>query len=153
MPDTHTGWRLRIFWGLWQGDASVLATQFAERNTYLYGGRGFGTCQGARLESRNSSSLAPVPCDQLGTPRPRQQVTVDLRGHLRLFRRASRNPFLRRPVYGKSSCSVSAGGGSGIRTHVGVTQTCFQDMRLKPLGHPSRLEDFTMGRRFVMDYC
>ncbi len=39
------------------------------------------------------------------------------------------------------------GGGSGIRTHVGVTQTCFQDMRLQPLGHPSRLEDFTiMGR-------
>ena len=29
------------------------------------------------------------------------------------------------------------GGGSGIRTHVGVTLTCFQDMRLKPLGHPS----------------
>ena len=28
-------------------------------------------------------------------------------------------------------------GGSGIRTHVGVTQTCFQDMRLQPLGHPS----------------
>ena len=28
-------------------------------------------------------------------------------------------------------------GGSGIRTHVGVTQTCFQDMRLEPLGHPS----------------
>lgn len=36
------------------------------------------------------------------------------------------------------------GGGSGIRTHVGVTQTCFQDMRLQPLGHPSRLEDFTI---------
>jgi hypothetical protein len=33
-------------------------------------------------------------------------------------------------------------GGSGIRTHVGVTQTCFQDMRLQPLGHPS------MGSRF-----
>ena len=29
-------------------------------------------------------------------------------------------------------------GGSGIRTHVGVTQTCFQDMRLQPLGHPSK---------------
>ena len=29
-------------------------------------------------------------------------------------------------------------GGSWIRTHVGVTQTCFQDMRLQPLGHPSR---------------
>ena len=28
-------------------------------------------------------------------------------------------------------------GGSGIRTHVGVTQTCFKDMRLRPLGHPS----------------
>ena len=35
-------------------------------------------------------------------------------------------------------------GGSGIRTHVGVTQTCFQDMRLRPLGHPSRRGDFTM---------
>jgi hypothetical protein len=30
-------------------------------------------------------------------------------------------------------------GGSGIRTHVGVTQTCFQDMRLQPLGHPSSI--------------
>ena len=30
-------------------------------------------------------------------------------------------------------------GGSGIRTHVGVTQTCFQDMRLEPLGHPSNI--------------
>src|SRR5512135_3601139 len=39
------------------------------------------------------------------------------------------------------------GGGSGIRTHVGVTQTCFQDMRLKPLGHPSKLEDFTITGR------
>ncbi len=34
-------------------------------------------------------------------------------------------------------------GGSGIRTHVGVTQTCFQDMRLRPLGHPSGRGDFT----------
>jgi hypothetical protein len=39
------------------------------------------------------------------------------------------------------------GGGSGIRTHVGVTQTCFQDMRLQPLGHPSRRDDFTMFLR------
>jgi hypothetical protein len=37
-------------------------------------------------------------------------------------------------------------GGSGIRTHVGVTQTCFQDMRLRPLGHPSSRGDFTMIR-------
>ena len=28
-------------------------------------------------------------------------------------------------------------GGSGIRTHVGLHQTCFQDMHLQPLGHPS----------------
>ncbi len=42
------------------------------------------------------------------------------------------------------------GGGSGIRTHVGVTLTCFQDMRLKPLGHPSlclnaSASDFTIS--------
>ena len=37
-------------------------------------------------------------------------------------------------------------GGSGIRTHVGVTQTCFQDMRLQPLGHPSRRDDFTINK-------
>ena len=36
------------------------------------------------------------------------------------------------PIVNRKSC-----GGSGIRTHVGVTQTCFQDMRLQPLGHPS----------------
>src|SRR5690349_20643737 len=29
-------------------------------------------------------------------------------------------------------------GGSGIRTHVGLHQTCFQDMHLQPLGHPSQ---------------
>ena len=29
-------------------------------------------------------------------------------------------------------------GGSGIRTHVGLHQTCFQDMHLQPLGHPSK---------------
>ena len=29
------------------------------------------------------------------------------------------------------------GGRGGIRTHVGFHQTCFQDRRLKPLGHPS----------------
>ena len=39
-------------------------------------------------------------------------------------------------------------GGSGIRTHVGVTQTCFQDMRLRPLGHPSiRSRRFSGGGR------
>jgi hypothetical protein len=44
-----------------------------------------------------------------------------------------------------STCElVTLSGGSGIRTHVGVTQTCFQDMRLQPLGHPSRRKDFTM---------
>ena len=37
---------------------------------------------------------------------------------------------------------MQPGGGSGIRTHVGVTQTCFQDMRLQPLGHPSRRKRF-----------
>ncbi len=39
-------------------------------------------------------------------------------------------------------------GGSGIRTHVGVTQTCFQDMRLQPLGHPSSRSagDFTIKK-------
>lgn len=31
------------------------------------------------------------------------------------------------------------GGRGGIRTHVGLHQTCFQDRRLKPLGHPSIL--------------
>ena len=30
-----------------------------------------------------------------------------------------------------------SGGGSGIRTHGGLPHTCFQDMRLRPLGHPS----------------
>ena len=39
-------------------------------------------------------------------------------------------------------CYEMAGGGSGIRTHVGVTLTCFQDMRLKPLGHPSERRRF-----------
>jgi hypothetical protein len=39
------------------------------------------------------------------------------------------------------------GGGSGIRTHVGVTQTCFQDMRLQPLGHPSTKPHMHLGRR------
>lgn len=34
-------------------------------------------------------------------------------------------------------------GGSGIRTHVGVTLTHFQDGRFQPLSHPSKLEDFT----------
>jgi hypothetical protein len=29
-------------------------------------------------------------------------------------------------------------GGSGIRTHDGLLHTCFQDRRLRPLGHPSR---------------
>ena len=28
-------------------------------------------------------------------------------------------------------------GGRGIRTHGGLPHTCFQDRRLKPLGHPS----------------
>jgi hypothetical protein len=28
-------------------------------------------------------------------------------------------------------------GGSGIRTHDGLPHTCFQDRRLRPLGHPS----------------
>ncbi len=38
-------------------------------------------------------------------------------------------------------------GGSGIRTHVGVTQTCFQDMRLQPLGHPStKLRSLEAGK-------
>lgn len=31
------------------------------------------------------------------------------------------------------------GGGGGIRTRVGFHQTCFQDRRLKPLGHPSNV--------------
>ena len=58
----------------------------------------------------------------------------------------------------------SPGGGSGIRTHVGVTQTCFQDMRLQPLGHPStkpwhlhqhlRAGVFSRGRKdFTMFLC
>ena len=29
------------------------------------------------------------------------------------------------------------GGGGGIRTHGELPHTCFQDKRLKPLGHPS----------------
>jgi hypothetical protein len=43
-------------------------------------------------------------------------------------------------------------GGSGIRTHVGVTQTCFQDMRLRPLGHPSKDSRFYSkgGRHFTI---
>ena len=47
----------------------------------------------------------------------------------------------------KSSNLKSQGGGSGIRTHVGVTQTCFQDMRLQPLGHPSMGSDFHRRRK------
>jgi hypothetical protein len=43
--------------------------------------------------------------------------------------------------------TASDGGGSGIRTHVGVTQTCFQDMRLQPLGHPSTSPLHFSGRR------
>ena len=40
-------------------------------------------------------------------------------------------------------------GGSGIRTHVGFHQTCFQDMHLQPLGHPSRSSAvFRERRRF-----
>ena len=38
-------------------------------------------------------------------------------------------------------------GGSGIRTHVGVTLTHFQDGRFQPLSHPSKLEDFTTNLR------
>ena len=34
-------------------------------------------------------------------------------------------------------------GGSGIRTHVGVTLTHFQDGRFQPLSHPSERKDFT----------
>jgi hypothetical protein len=33
---------------------------------------------------------------------------------------------------------LPVGGGRGIRTHDGFLHTCFQDRRLKPLGHPSR---------------
>ena len=33
---------------------------------------------------------------------------------------------------------VRYSGGRGIRTHDGFHHTCFQDRRLKPLGHPSR---------------
>ena len=40
----------------------------------------------------------------------------------------------------------SSGGGSGIRTHVGFHQTCFQDMRLQPLGHPSSAHYFRRVR-------
>jgi hypothetical protein len=32
---------------------------------------------------------------------------------------------------------LPVGGGRGIRTHDGLLHTCFQDRRLKPLGHPS----------------
>ncbi len=32
---------------------------------------------------------------------------------------------------------LPVGGGRGIRTHDGFLHTCFQDRRLKPLGHPS----------------
>lgn len=32
---------------------------------------------------------------------------------------------------------IIEGGGGGIRTHGGFPHTCFQDKRLKPLGHPS----------------
>ena len=48
------------------------------------------------------------------------------------------------------NCSLlcTNGGGRGIRTHVGFHQTCFQDRRLKPLGHPSI---FPAGRcHFIM---
>ena len=33
---------------------------------------------------------------------------------------------------------LPVGGGRGIRTHDGFLHTCFQDRRLKPLGHPSQ---------------
>ena len=36
---------------------------------------------------------------------------------------------------------LPVGGGRGIRTHDGFLHTCFQDRRLKPLGHPSRLRE------------
>jgi hypothetical protein len=37
---------------------------------------------------------------------------------------------------GKFSCSFFGGGGSGIRTHVGVTQTCFQEIfAIPPFSH------------------
>ncbi len=37
-------------------------------------------------------------------------------------------------------------GGSGIRTHDGFHHTCFQDRRLKPLGHPSRFGFYRCAR-------
>ena len=36
-------------------------------------------------------------------------------------------------------------GGRGIRTLVGLHLTCFQDRRLRPLGHPSERSDFTIN--------
>ena len=36
---------------------------------------------------------------------------------------------------------LPVGGGRGIRTHDGFLHTCFQDRRLKPLGHPSRVRE------------
>ena len=40
------------------------------------------------------------------------------------------------------SRTLNISGGGGIRTRVaGLPQSCFQDSRLRPLGHPSRVSD------------
>ncbi len=53
----------------------------------------------------------------------------------------TRQPLSRRP-HSTTLAPPHAGikifsGGRGIRTHGGLPHTCFQDRRLKPLGHPS----------------
>ena len=42
--------------------------------------------------------------------------------------------------------SVPSGGGRGIRTPGGLPHSCFQDSRLRPLGHPSGFREGPPGR-------
>ena len=46
-----------------------------------------------------------------------------------------------------------ADGGGGIRTHVPFRDSCFQDRRLKPLGHPSRPGDRTQDGQTYFSGC
>ena len=62
-------------------------------------------------------------------------------------RLAGAQPVLNEPSNVCTFYHATLSGGSGIRTHVGVTQTCFQDMRLQPLGHPSTSPGMHLGRR------
>ena len=52
-------------------------------------------------------------------------------------------PLWHLPIFDwQTSCPGGLSGGRGIRTHGGLPHTCFQDRRLKPLGHPSQRWEF-----------